>query len=294
MADDELTGRFLRYVITLRPIADQSPIMPKKLELPRPWTTRWVTGLILAPTALLFFDGTILAGILSLSALSDLVLGRLFPKRSGHETPGSVPADDLKGTGKVKSAGAEALHEPGRPSASKWDPLAGAILLLLWVFCAVTVENPGKNPFGQRLFWFVFIGLPPLVAGSTRMIARWLFRWRSRSEPMSVFDLLDSGGCGWFFLLLPLYPIAASPRGLRHAVPLFLFTLFFAGNHAMVVFGSVVSPTPGGTIEGVMVLGSVVLLIIAGSCWVTLPEHNSLPSPQTRRAAPRKRASKTS
>lgn len=257
--------------------------MPKRLELPRPWTTKWVTGLILAPTALLFLDWTILAGILSLSALSDLAFRQLVLNRPGH-----VLVDH------AKDAAAQALHEPGRPSSSKWDPLVGAILLLLWVFCAVTVENPGSSPDGQRYFWFVFIGLPPLVAGGTGVMARWLFRWRFNSEPMSVGDLFSGPDCTSFFLGLLLYPIAGSPRGLRHAVPLFLCTLFIVGIHAFVVSGYVMSSTPLGTAGLVVFSISVLMVILAGSCWVTLPEHNSLPSSQTRRAAPRKRTSRKS
>jgi hypothetical protein len=75
---------------------------------------------------------------------------------------------------------------------------------------------------------------------------------------------------------------------------LFLFTLFFAGNHAIRALGFVIDPMPSETVGRVLVLSSVVLLILAGSCWVTLPEHEFLPPPQTRRAPSRKRASKTS
>jgi hypothetical protein len=185
------------------------------------------------------------------------------------------------------------VPQPEESSSSRWDWPVGAILLLLWIACMLAVRNPGADPSGQRLFWFVLIGLPPLAAVGARMIARWLFRVRSRSEPISLDDLLSIGDLGWFFLLLPLRLISSQARWSGDAVFLILCTLFFACIHALLAYGYVVGPTPVGTAEWVMVLVSGVLLVLAGSCWVTLPEHHAPPPARTRRA-PRKRAAKAS
>ncbi len=239
--------------------------------------------LILAPTALLFYDVALFAGILSLSAFSDLVLSRVFPKRSGFRSADGAPGE-----------GGEAPHEPGRLSSSRWDWLVGAILLPLWVACTVTAENPGGSLFGQRLFWFILIGLPPLAAVGARMIARWLFRMRSRSEAMSLGDLFNVNDGSGLFLMLVLNLIGSSPRGFVHAVPLILSTLFFAGIYGFLAHGLMADPSShSGTVSLVLLLIALVLLIFAGSCWVTLPEHDAPPPPRARRA-PRKRATKAS
>ncbi|MBL0404159.1 hypothetical protein JKG68_09295 [Microvirga aerilata] len=262
--------------------------MPQRKKLSLQWTTRWATVLILAPTALLFHDWMTLTGIVSLSALSDLVFHHLFSK-----------APEFASANRAAVSGEDAFHKPSSSPALEWDWLGGAILLLVWGDCSFNLENPGNDLFQQRLFWFIYVGLPPLLAASTRMTARWLFRWRSRSKTMSGGDMLDvllfDGSTEWIgpilgMLICLLYPpIASNPQAPRLPVPLILCTLFYAAIHAVLGYALVVSQPPFGIGGLAAFLGIMVMLILAGSCWVSLPEHKSLLPPPKRRTASKKR-----
>lgn len=227
---------------------------------------RWVTTFLLLPTAVFMGHWAACAGLICLSAISDLIASRYLPM-----VPIRVFADD---------AGSESGYAPlvpDRASTPIWyRPLVGAILIV-WIGCLPFLRGPSETIAGRMTFWCVYLVIPPLTAYTTRIAARFLSQRRSKSsftlKDVYVTNVYTAPGA----LLKDRTGMPQSGLPLI-AVALMLGMLF---GLMFVTLEGLADQAAGAQLLWVCPAG-LLMLLMAGSVLIQLPEHLYLPRRQFR------------